>query len=210
MKMISLAKSESTCPPSVWQSTFVGLCKGPLSSGPWRANANCLHGCGSKSCTPGEHQPRWQMDVHSPQNGAIGYAPWPHEPTKPVNDCSPIGSSRSSQGPVSWPWLPHEPHFTPPPRPFPLFVGGVFTTRGQPNERKGAHFAWLRGNWGKAAGQLGASLPYQGSNPRLSTTVALLVSQISSRTRVELLRQGENQLRNVCFVLILPMSSHRL
>ena len=23
---------------------------------------------------------RWQMDVHPPQNGAIGYAPWPQEP----------------------------------------------------------------------------------------------------------------------------------
>ena len=27
--------------------------------------------------TPGEHQNRWQMDVHPPQYGAIGYAPWP-------------------------------------------------------------------------------------------------------------------------------------
>ena len=28
--------------------------------------------------TPGEHQNRSQMDVHPPQNGAIGHAPWPH------------------------------------------------------------------------------------------------------------------------------------
>ena len=32
----------------------------------------------SKPCTPGEHQNRWQMDVHPPQNGVVGYAPWPH------------------------------------------------------------------------------------------------------------------------------------
>ena len=37
-----------------------------------------LYGCGSKPCTPGEHQNRWQMDVHPPQNGAIGSAPWPY------------------------------------------------------------------------------------------------------------------------------------
>ena len=36
-------------------------------------------GCLSKPCTPGEHQNRWQMHVHPPQNGAIGYAPWPCE-----------------------------------------------------------------------------------------------------------------------------------
>ena len=36
------------------------------------------NGCGSKPCIPGEHQNRWQMDVHPPQNGAIGYAPWPN------------------------------------------------------------------------------------------------------------------------------------
>ena len=30
-----------------------------------------------KTLNPGEHQHRWQMDVHPPQNGAIGYAPWP-------------------------------------------------------------------------------------------------------------------------------------
>ena len=34
---------------------------------------------GSKPCAPGEHQNRWQMDVHPPQNGAIDYAPWPSE-----------------------------------------------------------------------------------------------------------------------------------
>ena len=34
--------------------------------------------CGSKPCTPGEHPNRWQMDVHPPQNGAIGSAPWPY------------------------------------------------------------------------------------------------------------------------------------
>ena len=27
--------------------------------------------------TPGEHQNRWQMDVHPPQTGAIVSAPWP-------------------------------------------------------------------------------------------------------------------------------------
>ena len=31
-------------------------------------------GCGSRPC---EHQNTCQMDVHPPQNGAIGYAPWP-------------------------------------------------------------------------------------------------------------------------------------
>ena len=34
-------------------------------------------GCGSNPCIFGEHQNRWQMDVHPPQNGAINYAPWP-------------------------------------------------------------------------------------------------------------------------------------
>ena len=34
-------------------------------------------GCGSKPCTPGERQNRWQMDVH-PQNGAVGYATHGH------------------------------------------------------------------------------------------------------------------------------------
>ena len=34
--------------------------------------------CGSKPCTPGEHQNRCQMDVHRLQTGAIGYAPWPY------------------------------------------------------------------------------------------------------------------------------------
>ena len=34
------------------------------------------NGCGSKPCTPGEHPNRWQMDVHPPQNGAMGSA-WP-------------------------------------------------------------------------------------------------------------------------------------
>ena len=42
------------------------------------------HGCGSKPCTPGEHQNRWPTDVHPSQNGiAIGYAPGPHEDRKP-------------------------------------------------------------------------------------------------------------------------------
>ena len=27
--------------------------------------------------THGEHQNRWYMDVHPPQNGGIGYDPWP-------------------------------------------------------------------------------------------------------------------------------------
>ena len=34
-------------------------------------------GCGSKPCTPGEHQNRWHMNVHAPQNGGIGYDPQP-------------------------------------------------------------------------------------------------------------------------------------
>ena len=34
-------------------------------------------GCGSKPCTPGEHQNRWYMSVHPPQNGGIGFDPWP-------------------------------------------------------------------------------------------------------------------------------------
>ena len=43
-------------------------------------------GCVSKPKeTPGEHQNRWQMDVHPPQNGAIGYAPWPFD-SKGVRD----------------------------------------------------------------------------------------------------------------------------
>ena len=41
------------------------------------ANNRKSCGCGSKPCTPGEHQNRWHMGVHPPQNGAIGYAPWP-------------------------------------------------------------------------------------------------------------------------------------
>ena len=36
-------------------------------------------GCGSKPCKPGEHQNRWYMGVHPPQNGGIGYDPWPFE-----------------------------------------------------------------------------------------------------------------------------------
>ena len=35
------------------------------------------HLAGSKPCTPAEHENRWQMDVHPPQNGAIGDALWP-------------------------------------------------------------------------------------------------------------------------------------
>ena len=31
----------------------------------------------SQSCTAGEHQNRWYMGVHPPQNGGIGYDPWP-------------------------------------------------------------------------------------------------------------------------------------
>ena len=49
-------------------------------------------GCGSKPCTLGEHQNRWQMDVHPPQNGiAIGCAPWPYE-NQPL-DQRPRGKS---------------------------------------------------------------------------------------------------------------------
>ena len=36
------------------------------------------NGCGSKPCTPGEYRNGWQMDVHPPQNGAIGCAPLPN------------------------------------------------------------------------------------------------------------------------------------
>ena len=40
--------------------------------------ATSPNGCGSKRCTPGEYPNRWQMDVHPPQHGAIGYDPWPN------------------------------------------------------------------------------------------------------------------------------------
>ena len=30
-----------------------------------------------KTLNSGEHQNRWRMDVHPPEYGAIGYAPWP-------------------------------------------------------------------------------------------------------------------------------------
>ena len=33
---------------------------------------------GQNPAPPGEHQNRWQMDVHPPQSGAIDYAPWPN------------------------------------------------------------------------------------------------------------------------------------
>ena len=39
------------------------------------------YGCGSKPCTPGEQQCRWPRGtsgVHPPQNGVIGYDPWPY------------------------------------------------------------------------------------------------------------------------------------
>ena len=44
------------------------------------SNMVCMnkYGCGSKPCISGERQDRWQMDVHPPQNGVIGYAPWPY------------------------------------------------------------------------------------------------------------------------------------
>ena len=35
------------------------------------------YGCWSKPCTPGEHKKRWYMGVHPPQNGGIGFDPWP-------------------------------------------------------------------------------------------------------------------------------------
>ena len=35
------------------------------------------YGCGSKPRTPGEHQNRWYMGVHPPQNAGIVYDPWP-------------------------------------------------------------------------------------------------------------------------------------
>ena len=42
---------------------------------------------------PGEHQYRWQMDVHPPQNRAIGYAPWP---------CPFCGTSTSGDRSFEW------------------------------------------------------------------------------------------------------------
>ena len=52
------------------------------------------NGCGSKPCTPGEHQTRWQLGVHPLQDGiAIGHAPWPHgNPT-----CLPAQSLSKNQ-----------------------------------------------------------------------------------------------------------------
>ena len=35
-------------------------------------------GRGAKPCTSGEHQNRWYIGVHPPQNEGIGYDPWPH------------------------------------------------------------------------------------------------------------------------------------
>ena len=40
-----------------------------------------------KPCTPGEHQPRWYMSV-PPQNGGIGYDPWPYRLGNPKGDKS--------------------------------------------------------------------------------------------------------------------------
>ena len=40
---------------------------------------NIPFGCGSKPCTPGEHQNRWYMGVHPPQNEGIRYDPWPFD-----------------------------------------------------------------------------------------------------------------------------------
>ena len=37
------------------------------------------YGCGSKPFTSGEHQNRWYMGVHPPQNGGIGYDPLPYD-----------------------------------------------------------------------------------------------------------------------------------
>ena len=52
-----------------------------LKGNPQRKSATWLW---VKPCTPGEHQNRWQMDVHPPQNGATGYATHGHlgGPTK--------------------------------------------------------------------------------------------------------------------------------
>ena len=55
------------------------------------------NGCGSKPCTPGERQNRWQMEVHPPQNGiAIGYAPWPNDAT-PKQRCVLVFQGRPWQ-----------------------------------------------------------------------------------------------------------------
>ena len=54
---------------------FINRCASPKARPPNEQIP--LHGCGSKPCTPGEHQNRWYIGVH-PQNGGIGNDPWPH------------------------------------------------------------------------------------------------------------------------------------
>ena len=52
-------------------------------------------GCGSKPCTLGEHQNRWYMGVHPPQNGiGIGYDPPNHAATTNPRNCSSSASAR--------------------------------------------------------------------------------------------------------------------
>ena len=69
-----------------WRGSFQGI--------PWMSNHSfdyehdwshqrfhfgSRYGCGSKPCTPGEHQTNGGAWVNSPpQHGGIGYDPWPH------------------------------------------------------------------------------------------------------------------------------------
>ena len=52
----------------------VGVISG---NGKKRTPESCCMAVGQKPRTPAKHQTRWQMDVHPPKHGAIGYAPWP-------------------------------------------------------------------------------------------------------------------------------------
>ena len=55
---------------------------------------------GQKPCTPGEHQNRWKVDVHPPQNGiAVAYAPWPYQ-IRPKASFATL--SASERRPGSW------------------------------------------------------------------------------------------------------------
>ena len=71
---------------------------------PWRPK-NTLE-FGSKPCTPGEPQNRWQMDVPPPQNEAIGCAPWPHAYGSKIK---PPGHRRSG-APFWVPFVHPQPH----------------------------------------------------------------------------------------------------
>ena len=75
---------------------FFGFCSAPgapgaevgispsitSSSSQPRPERKLSHGCGCQNVLVPlvNVKNRWQMDVHPPQNGAIGYAPWPCEP----------------------------------------------------------------------------------------------------------------------------------